>query len=69
VVLLVKTLDGQEILASSAEPPLGGRHEGRAFLRFDPQAALLFDGESGVRIDRTAPAAKPEPVHAPAESV
>ena len=52
VVVLMKTLDGQEILASSAEPPLEGRAHGRAYVRFDPEAVLLFDGASGDRLRR-----------------
>lgn len=52
VVLLLRTLDGREILASAAEPPLGGRTQGRAYLSFDAQAALLFDRETGLRLDR-----------------
>ena len=52
-VLLAKTLDGHEILASAAEPPLGGRHTGRAYLGFDPDTVLLFDDASGERIYRS----------------
>lgn len=54
VVTMVKTLDGHEILASSVEAPLGGRHTGRAFLRVNPEAVLLFDAASGERIPRSA---------------
>ena len=51
-VVLMKTLDGQEVLASSGEPPLEGRHTGRAYMRVNPDTVLLFDGASGDRIHR-----------------
>jgi multiple sugar transport system ATP-binding protein len=51
-VLLLKTADGVEILASvpsgAAVPALGA-----AQLSFDPRAPLLFDAASGVRIPRS----------------
>ena len=53
LVLLVKTLDGREVLAAANEAPLGGRTTGRAYLRVDAEAALLFDAASGRRLDRT----------------
>ena len=52
VVVLMKTLDGQEVLASAAEAPLGGRTTGRAYMRFDPGTVLLFDGTTGDRLRR-----------------
>ena len=52
VVVLMKTLEGQEVLASAAEAPLGGRHTGRAYMRFDPETVLLFDGATGDRLRR-----------------
>ena len=52
IVLLLKTLDGQEVLASATEPPLAGRTSGRAYLRFDPETILLFDRASGRRLHR-----------------
>ena len=52
LVLLMKTLDGQEILASADEAPLGGRTTGRAYLRFDADQVLLFDAASGARLPR-----------------
>ncbi len=55
IVLLLKTLDGQEVLASATEPPLAGRSQGRAYLRFDPETILLFDRASGKRLHRAAP--------------
>lgn len=54
VVVLMKTLDGQEILASSAEPPLDGRAHGRASVRFNPETVLLFESASGDRLRRSA---------------
>ncbi len=57
LVLLMKTLDGQEILASADEAPLGGRATGRAYLRFDPDQVLLFDAGSGARLPRAEHAA------------
>jgi multiple sugar transport system ATP-binding protein len=55
-VFLVKTLDGQELLASSGDPRSADQAHGRAYLGFDPNAALLFDGASGIRIPRAGPA-------------
>lgn len=63
-VVLVKTLDGQEMLVSSIEPPLGGRTSGRAYLEFEPGAALLFDGATGARIERTPVPSRTGAVHA-----
>lgn len=54
LVLLMKTLDGQEILASATEPPIGGRTTGRAYLRLDPNSILLFEAASGTRLQRSA---------------
>jgi multiple sugar transport system ATP-binding protein len=51
-VFLVKTLDGRELLASSGDPASAERTHGRAYLRFGPEAVLLFDGTTGARIDR-----------------
>ncbi len=56
-VSLVKTLDGQELLASSADPGDADRTHGRAYLGFDPAAALLFEAPGGARIPRTTEAA------------
>ena len=67
LVLLTRTLDGQEILVSAGEPPLGGRATGRAYLDFISERILLFDAGSGARIDRRAelaPAAVAAPVAA-----
>lgn len=61
-VVLMKTLDGQEVLASAAEPPLEGRHTGRAYMRFNPETVLLFDGASGDRITRDPSPAQREKV-------
>jgi hypothetical protein len=66
-VLLVKTLDGQEILASATEPPLGGRTHGRAYLRIDPDTILLFDGASGDRLHRATQGTAPRVVSARAQ--
>lgn len=52
-VVLMKTLDGLEVLASAGEPPLAGRHTGRAYMRLKPDSVLLFDGANGDRIERT----------------
>lgn len=59
IVLLVKTLDGQEILVSAAAPPLGGRASGRAHLGLDPASILLFDRASGDRLQRASEGARP----------
>ncbi len=65
VVLLLKTLDGREILASASEPPLAGRASGRAYVSFDPSSILLFDRASGNRLPRSSQgAAAPRPVAA-----
>lgn len=53
-VFLAKTLDGRELLASSGDPRTAARAHGRAHIRIDPGAVLLFDGASGARIPRTA---------------
>jgi multiple sugar transport system ATP-binding protein len=51
-VLLARTADGQEVLASvpSGAP---APQPGPAHLAIDPEAALLFDRESGARIARS----------------
>ncbi len=59
VVLLLKTLGGQEVLASAPEPPLGGRASGRAYLGFDPAKVLLFDRATGDRLLRASQGAAP----------
>ncbi len=51
-VFLTKTLDGQELLASSGDPRAAERAHGRAHLRVDPASVLLFDGATGARIER-----------------
>ena len=56
-VFLVKTLEGQELLASSGDARSADRAQGRAYLSFDPAAALLFDGVTKQRIPRAEPAA------------
>lgn len=59
VVLLLKTLDGQEVLASAPEPPLGGRATGRAYVGLDPAKLLLFDRATGDRLPRASQGAAP----------
>jgi len=49
-LLLLRTNDGREVLASEAGTAEAPRRHGPAFARFDPSAALLFDGASGRRI-------------------
>jgi len=49
-VLLLRTEDGRELLASEAGTDEAPRRHGPAFARFEPAAALLFDAESGRRI-------------------
>ena len=49
-LLLLRTNDGREVLASEAGTGEAPRRHGPAFARFDPSAALLFDGASGRRI-------------------
>jgi multiple sugar transport system ATP-binding protein len=50
-VLLLRTEDGREILASEAGTDEAPRRHGAAFARFEPAAALVFDAESGRRIE------------------
>ena len=49
-LLLLRTDDGREILASEAGTNEAPRRHGPAFARFDPEAVLLFDPASGRRI-------------------
>jgi multiple sugar transport system ATP-binding protein len=49
-LLLLRTDDGREILASEAGTDEAPRRPGPAFARFDPGAALLFDSATGRRI-------------------
>jgi multiple sugar transport system ATP-binding protein len=49
-LLLLRTGDGREILASEAGTDEAPRRHGPAFARFDPSAALLFDSSSGRRV-------------------
>jgi len=49
-LLLLRTDDGREILASEAGTNEAPRRHGPAFARFDPRAALLFDSATGRRI-------------------
>jgi multiple sugar transport system ATP-binding protein len=49
-LLLLRTDDGHEILASEAGTNEAPRRHGPAFARFDPRAALLFERINGRRI-------------------
>jgi multiple sugar transport system ATP-binding protein len=49
-LLLLRTDDGREILASEAGTEEAPRRHGPAFARFDPGAALLFESASGRRV-------------------
>jgi len=49
-LLLLRTGDGREILASEAGASEASRRHGPAFARFDPKTALLFESDSGRRI-------------------
>jgi multiple sugar transport system ATP-binding protein len=49
-LLLLRTDDGREILASEAGTNEAPRRHGGAFARFDAEAVLLFDPASGRRI-------------------
>jgi multiple sugar transport system ATP-binding protein len=49
-LLLLRTDDGREILASEAGTNEAPRRHGAAFARFDADAVLLFDPASGRRI-------------------
>ena len=49
-LLLLRTDDGREILASEAGTNEAPRRHGAAFARFDAEAVLLFDPASGRRI-------------------
>jgi multiple sugar transport system ATP-binding protein len=49
-LLLLRTNDGREILASEAGTNEAPRRHGAAFARFDAEAVLLFDPASGRRI-------------------
>ncbi len=53
VVMLLHLADGTEIFASAPEDGnTAPRHHGPAFITIDPGAILLFDRESGRRIER-----------------
>ena len=49
-LLLLRTDDGREILASEAGTDEAPRRHGPAFARFGPRAVLLFESASGRRI-------------------
>jgi len=49
-LLLLRTADGREILASEAGTDEAPRRRGPAYARFDPSAVLLFDAASGRRV-------------------
>jgi len=49
-LLLLRTHDGREIIASEAGADEEPRRHGPAHAHFDPNAILLFDAESGGRI-------------------
>jgi multiple sugar transport system ATP-binding protein len=49
-LLLLRTGDGREILASEAGASEAPRRHGPAFARFEPKTALLFESDSGRRI-------------------
>jgi multiple sugar transport system ATP-binding protein len=49
-LLLLRTNDGHEILASEAGTNEAPRRHGAAFARFDAESVLLFDPASGRRI-------------------
>src|SRR5579864_4731058 len=49
-LLLLRTGDGREILASEAGASEAPRRHGPAFARFEPRTALLFESDSGRRI-------------------
>jgi multiple sugar transport system ATP-binding protein len=49
-LLLLRTDDGHEILASEAGTNEAPRRHGRAFARFNPESVLLFDPTSGRRM-------------------
>ncbi len=49
-LLLLRTDDGREILASEAGTDEAPRRHGPAYARFDPGAVLLFEAASGRRI-------------------
>jgi multiple sugar transport system ATP-binding protein len=49
-VLLLRTQDGRELLASEAGTDEAPRRHGPAHARFDPGAILLFEADSGRRI-------------------
>jgi multiple sugar transport system ATP-binding protein len=53
-LLLLRTDDGREILASEAGTNEAPRRHGPAFARFHAEAVLLFDPASGRRIDLQA---------------
>ncbi len=54
-LLLLRAHDGQELMASEAGLEEEPRRRGPAHARFDPNAVLLFDAESGKRIPPRAP--------------
>jgi multiple sugar transport system ATP-binding protein len=49
-LLLLRTDDGREILASEAGTNEAPRRHGPAFARFNPESVLLFDPTSGRRV-------------------
>jgi len=49
-LLLLRTADGRELLASEPSADEAPRRHGPAYARFDPSAILLFDAASGRRI-------------------
>ncbi|MBV8565728.1 MAG: ABC transporter ATP-binding protein [Methylobacteriaceae bacterium] len=53
-VVLTKAADGQELLASRPSGSSVRLANGRAYAAFDPAAALIFERDSGRRIERRA---------------
>jgi multiple sugar transport system ATP-binding protein len=53
-VLLLRALDGRELLAAEAGEEASSRRHGAACARYDPESILVFDASSGRRIDPLA---------------
>jgi multiple sugar transport system ATP-binding protein len=49
-VLLLRGMDGHELLAAESGDSAESRRHGPAFARFDPESMLVFDAASGLRI-------------------
>ena len=57
----------QPVADRGQQPPLGGRHTGRAYMRLNPDTVLLFDGGTGDRVERgPSPAVREKGALAPA---